>query len=220
MLRKIGLYLVLLCGLTSCFEIVEDVTFRKNGSGVLKLIINLSQSKNEINTLMKLDSNSGYRIPREKEINAFLDKAIITLKATPGLSKIVLRRDFTNWVFEIETEFNNTKSLEEGMKAIYSEFSGGKQFSFRNKLIYNDKSLEREMEPFDENVKKQLNKPTEKKIFARAKYTTIYHFENQVLTYSNKRAKLSPSKKAIMLQTNVLNLINGIESIQNNIKLN
>lgn len=220
MLRKIGLYLVLLCGLTSCFEIVEDVTFRKNGSGVLKLIINLSQSKNEINTLMKLDSNSGYRIPREKEINAYLDKAIITLKATPGLSKIVLRRDFTNWVFEIETEFNNTKSLEEGMKAIYSEFSGGKQFSFRNKLIYNDKSLEREMEPFDENVKKQLNKPTEKKIFARAKYTTIYHFENQVLTYSNKRAKLSPSKKAIMLQTNVLNLINGIESIQNNIKLN
>lgn len=220
MLRKIGLYLVLLCGLTSCFEIIEDVTFRKNGSGVLKLIINLSQSKNEINTLMKLDSNSGYRIPREKEINAYLDKAIITLKATPGLSKIVLRRDFTNWVFEIETEFNNTKSLEEGMKAIYSEFSGGKQFSFRNKLIYNDKSLEREMEPFDENVKKQLNKPTEKKIFARAKYTTIYHFENQVLTYSNKRAKLSPSKKAIMLQTNVLNLINGIESIQNNIKLN
>jgi hypothetical protein len=220
MLRKIGLYLVLLCGLTSCFEIVEDVTFRKNGSGVLKLIINLSQSKNEINTLMKLDSNSGYRIPREKEINSYLDKAIITLKATPGLSKIVLRRDFTNWVFEIETEFNNTKSLEEGMKAIYSEFSGGKQFSFRNKLIYNDKSLEREMEPFDENVKKQLNKPTEKKIFARAKYTTIYHFENQVLTYSNKRAKLSPSKKAIMLQTNVLNLINGIESIQNNIKLN
>ncbi len=220
MLRKIGLYLVLLCGLTSCFEIVEDVTFRKNGSGVLKLIINLSQSKNEINTLMKLDSNSGYRIPREKEINSYLDKAIITLKATPGSNKIVLRRDFTNWVFELETEFNNTKSLEEGMKAIYSEFSGGKQFSFRNKLIYNDKSLEREMEPFDENVKKQLNKPTEKKIFARAKYTTIYHFENQVLTYSNKRAKLSPSKKAIMLQTNVLNLINGIESIQNNIKLN
>lgn len=220
MLRKIGLYLVLLCGLTSCFEIVEDVTFRKNGSGVLKLIINLSQSKNEINTLMKLDSNSGYRIPREKEINAYLDKAIITLKATPGLSKVMLRRDFTNWVFEIETEFNNTKSLEEGMKAIYGEYSGGKPFSFRNKLIYNDKSVEREMEPFDENVKKQLNKPTEKKIFARAKYTTIYHFENQVLTYSNKRAKLSPSKKAIMLQTNVLNLINGIESIQNNIKLN
>jgi len=220
MLQKIGLYLILLCGLTSCFEIMEDVTFRKDGSGILKLIINLSQSKNEINTLMKLDSNSGYRIPREKEINAHLDRIVNSIKTTKGLSKIILRRDFTNWVFEIQTEFDNTKSLEEGMKGIYGDFSGGRSVSFRNKLVYNGKLMERDMEPFDEDAKKQLNKPTERKIFARAKYTTIYRFENEVLTYSNKKAKLSPSRKAIMLQSNVLNLINGIESIQNIIKLN
>jgi len=199
---------------------MEDVTFRKDGSGILKLIINLSQSKNEINTLMKLDSNSGYRIPREKEINAHLDRIVNSIKTTKGLSKIILRRDFTNWVFEIQTEFDNTKSLEEGMKGIYGDFSGGRSVSFRNKLVYNGKLMERDMEPFDEDAKKQLNKPTERKIFARAKYTTIYRFENEVLTYSNKKAKLSPSRKAIMLQSNVLNLINGIESIQNIIKLN
>ena len=48
--------LLLLFSFTSCFEIVEDISFKKDGSGVLKLILNLSQSKNEINTLMKLDS--------------------------------------------------------------------------------------------------------------------------------------------------------------------
>ncbi len=213
-------FVLILLSFTSCFEVVEDITFKNDGSGILKIIINLSQSKNEINSLMKLDSSSGYKIPNEKELNSYLDQALKTLKTSEGLSNVSIKRDFKKWIFEIKTDFKTTQNLESGLKNIYSDFSGGKPFTFRNKLIFDGKTLEREVQNLDENTRKQLNKPAEKRIFANAKYITIYRFESTIEKNSNSRAKISPSKKAIMLQSNVLNIINGKETIKNIIKLN
>ena len=169
MVGKISFLMLMLCGLTSCFEIVEDISFKNDGTGALKLIINLSQSKNEINTLMKLDSSAGYKIPNEREINAYLDQALKTLKVTGGLSNVSIKRDFKNWIFEIKTDFKNTQNLEMGLINIYNDFSGGKQFAFRNKLTFDGKTVERDMQSMDEKTRKDLNKPTEKRIFAKAK---------------------------------------------------
>jgi hypothetical protein len=134
--KTITIYCLLVFFLSACFEIVEDITFKKDGSGTFKLIINLSQSKNQINSLMKLDSSSGYEIPNEKKINTYLDQSLKVLKSTEGLSNISIKRDFTNWLFEIKADFSTTENLETGLKNIYSNFSGGKQFTFRNKIIF------------------------------------------------------------------------------------
>ena len=83
---RTSFFIIILLSLSSCFEIVEDVTFKNDGSGIFKLIVNLSQSKNEINSLMKLDSSSGYNIPTEREINAYLDQALKTLKNEKNIS--------------------------------------------------------------------------------------------------------------------------------------
>ena len=212
--------LLLLFSFTSCFEIVEDISFKKDGSGVLKLILNLSQSKNEINTLMKLDSSSGYNIPTERDINSYLDRALQKLKSIEGLSNVSINRDFKNWIFEVKTNFKNGENLEKAIQSVHSEFAKEEPLLFKNRLIYNGKTMQRETQNIDEKTRKELNKPTEKKIFAKAKYTTIYRFENTIEKSNNARAKISPSKKAIMLQSNVLNIINGKETIQNQIQLN
>lgn len=217
---KISFLALILFSLSSCFEVVEDVTFNNDGSGMFKLIINLSQSKSEINTLMNLDSSSGYKVPKKNELNLYLDQSLKTLKATEGLSNVTIKRDYENWIFELKTDFKNTENLETGLKNIYKYFSNGKPFNFKNKLIFDGKTLERDIEKIDENTRNQLNKPTEKIILAKAKYTTIYRFEKTIEKSNNHRAKISPSKKAIMLQSNVLNIINGKETIKNYIKLN
>ncbi len=219
MLLRISLFSFLLVSLCSCFEIVEDVNLNKNGSGVFKLSLNLSQSKNEINTLMRLDSSSGYHIPKIKEIDAALNTTIATLKKTEGLTNISIQRDFKNWIFELKTDFKTTKNLETGLKNIYAVFLDDPSKSLKNKLAYDGKILKRESAPLDAAMRKRLNNPTEKRIFAKAKYTTIYHFENKIATYTNKRSKVSSSKKAIMLQSSVLNIINQKETIANQIKL-
>jgi hypothetical protein len=218
--KRFVLFFITTAVLSACFEIVEDVSFKKNGSGSIKIIFNLSQSKNELNSLMKLDSSSGYEIPNKKKINDYLDQSFKLLQSTEGLSDVQIKRDFDNWIFEIKANFNNTEHLELGLKNIYANFSGGKPFTFRNKLVFDGKNLKREVQNLDENTRLALNKPTEKKIFANAKYTTIYRFESPIKKSTNTKAKISPSKKAIMLKANILNIINGKETIQNNIQLN
>ena len=127
--------LLLLFSFTSCFEIVEDISFKKDGSGVLKLILNLSQSKNEINTLMKLDSSSGYNIPTESDINSYLDRALQKLKSIEGLSNVSINRDFKNWIFEVKTNFKNGENLEKAIQSVHSEFAKEEPLLFKNWLM-------------------------------------------------------------------------------------
>ncbi len=219
MLQRNTLYIALLLILSSCFEIVEDITFKNDGSGNLKVICNLSQSKSELNTLIRMDSSSGYRIPSKLEIDEHLDLTLKVLKSTEGLSNVTLKRDYTNWIFEIQAEFKSVKYLEEGLKKINDEFVGDRSYFQADALVYDGKSLVRDVKVPDEETRKYLNKPTEKRILSLAKYTTIYHFERPIVSCTNKNAKISPSRKAIMLQSNLINLINGEESIKNLIKL-
>ena len=135
--------ILFLCGLTSCFEVIEDISFKKDGSGVVKLILNLSQSKNEINTLMKLDSSSGYKIPTESDINSYLNRVLQSLKSTEGLSNVSIKRDFKNWIFEVKSNFKNSENLEKGLQSVHAEFAEGEPLLLKNKLIYNGRTLKR-----------------------------------------------------------------------------
>jgi len=219
MIKRIGFGLLIMLFLSSCFEVVEDITFKKDGSGTLKLIVNLSQSKNEINSLIKLDSSSGYKIPSVSDINYYIEQVERTLKTTEGLTKVELKKDFTNWLFELSLDFKQTENLQAGFKNLYSDFSGKDNFAYLTLVMFDGKRFERDMQAPEQEVQERLNRPTEKRIFSKAKYTSIYRFEKPIDTYSNKKAKISPTRKAIMFQGNVLNLINGNETIQNTIIL-
>jgi archaellin len=219
MTRQFCIYLLLICTLTSCFEVIEDITFKKDGSGTFKFIINLSQSKSEVNSLMKLDSASGYKIPRVNDINTILDQVTRTLKTTEGISNVNLKRNYTDWIFELKMDFKNTQSLDAAVTNLYADLSGGREIEYKNTINYANNTFTRDVQLPDEDAKKEINKPVGKRIFASAKFTTIYRFEKEVSKQTNAKAKVSASKKAVMLQGNVLNLLNGKEPINNTIYL-
>lgn len=62
-------------------------------------------------------------------------------------------------------------------------------------------------------------KPEVKKVFRDATYTSIYRFEQNIASSNNPLAKISKSRKAIMLNTGVLGLINGKTDLSNSITL-
>lgn len=214
-MTKSLLFLMLLTCFSSCFEIVEDISFKKNGSGTFKYVINLSESKTEISSLMKLDSNSGFKIPKIKEINDKLNKVEQTLKNSEGLSNISVKRDFKNWIFEVKTDFDNCQSLEKGINNSLFNIDKRSKFILNNIFRFETNKMQRNTTEIDKTEIKKLNKNTVKKIFSKAKYTAIYRFENTIETYSNKNSKISASKTAIMISCNLLNLINGKETISN-----
>lgn len=219
MFRQIAIGCIITLLFSSCFEVIEDIAFKSDGSGNLRLIVNCSQSKSEINALLKLDSASGYKIPDESDLNAYMDQAVRTLKITEGIDKVVLTRDFTNWIFEVKLSFRNTSCLEAALKNLHSDLARDEAHVLVNLIKYNGKVMERDLLPADETVVRQLNRPTERKILSKAQYTSVYRFDKPVASCSNPRAKISPSRKAVMLQSNILNLINGGETLKNIIQI-
>ena len=65
------MYLVLfscILMLQSCFEIVEQVFIKEDGSGTFELVLNMSKSKTKINSIMKMKKVNGHDVPDKEEI--------------------------------------------------------------------------------------------------------------------------------------------------------
>jgi hypothetical protein len=209
-----------LISFTSCFEIIEQVFVKPDGSGNLQLVLNLSKSKTKINSFIKMKTVNGHKIPSEQEIKNKIADIEKTTAKTAGISNVKTSMDFDNYIVSITCNFAKISQLNTVVKNIVEKEN--------NKSKYIEKSYEYDVTNNifarlnKVSVKKDYNKMTnaDKEVFATANYTAIYKFENTVGTVSNKDAKISPSKKAVMLQQNVLDIITEKKSIENKITLN
>jgi hypothetical protein len=209
-----------LISFTSCFEIVEQVFLKPDGSGNLQLVLNLSKSKTKINSFIKMKTVNGHAIPSQQEIKTKIADIEKTTAKTAGISNVKTSMDFDNYIVSITCNFAKISQLNNVVKNIVEKEN--------NKSKYIEKSYEYDVASNifarlnKVSVKKDYNKMTnaDKEVFATANYTAIYKFENTVGSVSNKDAKISPSKKAVMLQQNVLDIITEKKSIENKITLN
>jgi hypothetical protein len=221
-MKKIIYPFLFLCliSFTSCFEIIEQVFVKADGSGNVQLVLNLSKSKTKINSFIKMKTVNGHKIPSEQEIKTKIADIEKTTAKTAGISNVKTSMDFDNYIVSITCNFAKISQLNNVVKNIVEKEN--------NKSKYIEKSYEYDVASNifarlnKVSVKKDYNKMTnaDKEVFATANYTAIYKFENTVGSVSNKDAKISPSKKAVMLQQNVLDIITEKKSIENKITLN
>lgn len=215
-----SLLVPLLFCLSSCFEVVEEINSKADGSGEMITTLNLSQSKSKIASVMLLDSINGYKIPNKQELLHKLDEAVVTLKSVRGISAVRYTADFNNYIITLRFSFDNAASLNRISQIIFNKLklnaSGSSFYSFDEKT----KTFSRNYQYLPEAGKAfQKLKTEDRAVFKDATYTSIYRFADPVVRQSNKLAKLSASKKAVMLRTGMLNLVNGKVNITNHIQL-
>ncbi|MDQ3110243.1 MAG: hypothetical protein M3R17_10140 [Bacteroidota bacterium] len=206
--------------LTGCFEIVEDITLHKNGSGTFFYTINLSQSKTRLDGILKLDSTDGYRVPKRKEIDENILKTKATLEKSPGITNVIIGSDWVNYIFTLKFDFNSVNNLNLAVETVSAELASDHKripeaadnFAFTGK-IFDRKS--------HYNAKVQSPKLTaqDKEILKDASYTCIFRFDEMVSVNSNKDTKISKSGKSVMLKLNMLQLATGQKSIVNKVIL-
>lgn len=217
---KTVLYLLLfsslLC-LTGCFEIVEQVFLKADGSGDFQLVLNLSQSRTRLNSIIKMKTVNGHEVPSKEDIRYRISDIEKTVAKTPGISNVKTSIDFDNFIASISCNFKTVGGLNNAVKNIYLKENAGKKAP--EKIYeYNAGVFERlNKYSFKEDYKKLSN--ADKEIFATANYTAVFKFEKPVSNTSNKETKIAPSKKAIMLKLNTLDVINEKKSIENKITL-
>lgn len=218
-LVKSGL-LCLLLTLSSCFDFIEELNLNDDGSGNMTLTINLSKSKTKIASLMLLDSVNGHKIPSKEDIETALDEAVSYLKKETGISQVVKKADYDNYIFSISCHFTSVNSIND----IVTELLGKQKIKpFTSSYNYDKNNNAFSLNyKYNDESKSQYNKlkADDKKVFEGAFYTSIYRFEKEIISHTNTGAKLSKSKKAMMLKTAATDLIHGKRDLTNKIKLN
>jgi hypothetical protein len=203
----------------SCFELVEQVQLNKDGSGNFQLTLNLSQSKTKLNSIMKLASINGHPVPTKAEINTQLRDIETMLKKTDGISNVKTSIDFENYICVVSYSFLNVTQLNQSVKNIglkenlkAAELSDNYSYDVSKKIFQRKNKFQ-----LKDIYSKMSN--ADKEVFSSASYTSIFKFESPVITSSNKDAKVSPSKKAVMLKESALDIITEKKSIENKINI-
>lgn len=208
---------LLLC--SSCFEIVEEVSFNKDGSGHVVLTLNLSKSKTKLNSIMLLDSVNNYKVPTEKEIRIHIADAIKRVNQIKGISNLKNSINFNDFIFTVSCDFTDTEALN----AVISNFSSRKDAALikQNKHFNFDKSKNSFTRNYHYNLAREFKKTKmeDRKIFDTASFTTIYRFKSPISSSKNQTAKIAGSKKAIMLKVSAQDIIQNKNSIKNQIQL-
>ncbi|MFM2358951.1 MAG: hypothetical protein RLY16_944 [Bacteroidota bacterium] len=212
----------MLCSLVifqSCFDIVEQVFIKQDGSGNFQITLNFSKSKTKLNSMMKMKTVNGHPVPSQQEIKdrvAGIEKSVAKIG---GISQVKSQLDFDNFIATFSCSFSKVNQLNLAVQKINAEEKGNKENV--GNLFQHDNQQKTFSRLNTLSLKKEYDKMTsaDREIFTGASYTTIYKFEQSVVSVSNAAAKVAPSKKAVLLRQNVLDIITNKKNIDNKIQL-
>lgn len=204
-----------------CFDFIEDLQLKSDGSGTIKATLNMSQSGSKVASLMKLKNLNGYEIPSKDKIEREVIQMVHLLKNTPGISQVNYQLDFTNYIASVSCSFTNINALNAFSETVASHFKTSIQNTNHYAFHKDSQVFKRTFQP-PVKVQSQLAKfnETDQKLLDNAYYTQIMRFDTTIKSYSNTNAKKSASSKSLFLKTKVTDLIQGKTSIQNTISLN
>ncbi|PWS28391.1 hypothetical protein DHW03_00600 [Pedobacter yonginense] len=206
--------------LSSCFQVIEEISLKNDGTGDVALTINLSQSRTKLASVMLLDSIQGYKVPSKAKLQQELNEAVAYLKKSEGISNVKSTSDFNNYVATITFSFKDVSNINNITKNILArqKIKGTNSSSYSYNKI--SKTFSRKYQAVS-TAKTEFNKlkNQDKAVFNNATYTSIYRFESPVITTSNPASNLSKSKKAVMLKSSIIDLINGKVNVSNQIQL-
>ncbi|MCX2493303.1 hypothetical protein OQX63_07455 [Pedobacter sp. PF22-3] len=217
---KLLLFIFLIPVLSSCFEVIEEISMKNDGTGDVTLTINLSQSKTKVASVMLLDSVQGYKVPSKQKIQQELNEAVSYLKKSEGISNVKSTSDFNNYIATISFSFKDVSNINNITKNILAR----QKIKATNTSSYTynkaTKTFSRKYQAIG-TAKTEFNKlkAKDKAVFNGATYTSIYRFESVVTSSSNPASNVSKSKKAVMLKSSITDLINAKINVSNTIQL-
>jgi len=219
-IRYFILSLVLLTALSSCVEIIDDLSLNMDGSGTLRYNLNLSSSKVKINSLLALDSLDGKKVPSMQEIRTKVTRIESHLKEQEGITDAKIEADYENFVFKLSCDFNSLTELQEAMKTVITSENGNQPIPELDYkwLLFSDTTLQRSVPELTIKKSKEI-KESDRALLRDGTYTSITRFNAEVDRFDNENAILSANKKAVMIRTDPYSLTQNPHLLDNIIYL-
>lgn len=213
---KMILGLTILFSLSSCFEIIEELDLKKDHSGDFTYTLNMSASRLELNTILKLDSFKGRAIPSAKDISADMDKAILLIRQSSGINKAVYTKNWEDYIFEFKISFDSLAALDRALNQTYQKLSKSKE-PLKDRLLMANGLLKRTSRLNRLSWFKKLNSK-EVQDLSKANYTCVYRFQEKIKSQSNTHANTSKNGMASLLKSDIKSLLKQQKSVANTIK--
>ena len=213
--------LLLIFSLSSCIEIIDDLSIKSDGSGTFKYTVNLSSSKIKVNSILALDSIDGKKVPSIDEIKQKIDQFVKTLEAQDGISNVKVEENYTDFIFKFQCDFTGVATLQDGLKqsiVILTKEKSIPQLE-HNWLTWDGNKLIRSI---PEITGKKINEleDIDLELLKKGSYTSITRFDKTVEKFENQSAQLSKSKMAVMVKTDTYRLKGNQDILENTIYLN
>ncbi|MFT4601755.1 MAG: hypothetical protein ACI857_001938 [Arenicella sp.] len=188
------LLIILTSALSSCFEIIEDVSINEDGSGKFRYIVNFSQSAPKIKSLLLMDEVDGVAVPTEAVMKSKFDAACQITKKAQGISDVSFASDFDDYIFTYQCNFKNTTSLNLAIDSVKNHLGddnlGYQYFNYQT----TPKKFNRVGDDLIVNLWRKMS-TSQRLIFVGAKYTCLYRFFDEISTFDSIGSKLSADKK-------------------------
>ena len=205
--------------LISCFEVLEEVSLNKDGSGHFKYTVNFSQSASQIRSLLLQEHVDGYVVPSRQKINKKYTDICRLTRQVKGISNVDYNCDLEYFIFTYSCDFSDITALNSAVDSVQLAFKH-KEIKKKSYFSYSVQSHLFERKGDSELLSAYL-KMTERQrsIFIGANYTCLYRFEASVDTTSNLGAKIAINRKAVFYQLDVLTVMTEPASINQKIQL-
>lgn len=213
-------FILFCCSLTSCIEILDDVTYNPDGSGEFKYTINLSSSKLKINSILALDSLDGKKVPSKLELQEKVSDIMGVLNCQEGIKGVSLEENYDNFIFKVSLHFDNVKSLLNAFSKT-REALGNPSDSNENEknwVSWDGVTLIRQV-PDLNSFKFRLVKKEDEELMRNGIYTSISRFISPVEKIENPSAILAKNNKAVMLRSSLFDVFGNPSLMDNTISV-
>jgi hypothetical protein len=192
---------VSLLSVTGCFDITEEITVNKDGSGQYVNKIDATKMAEQMQMLAAMDT-TGEMIPKLKySLDSSFASTWDTYKNIKGISNVKVDTSKA-YVYIVTFNYANIDALNE---ALAKDKSVGEQKLYsweKGKLTRQDLPLNmNDMKTDDEQQKEMM-----KTFLAEMKYRIVFHLPNNVKDVSNKAATISDDKKTVTVEANLLEI--------------
>jgi hypothetical protein len=220
MARVFTFFLLVFFLLSSCIELIDDLTIHNDGSGTFKYIINLSSSKIKVNSILALDSLDGKKVPSMGEIKSKINTFAATLRGQEGISNVELTINDVDLIIKLSFDFKSISNLQNGLKVaiIASSNRTNSEELNQNWLSWDGKILKRTIPLLSLTISDQL-KETDLDLLKSGSYTSINRFDRPIEKVEKMNSKINPSRTASMLKVNTYDLQKNYSLIDNCIYL-
>ena len=200
--------------MTACFDITEDITINKDGSGTYISTTDASKLSEQLGMLAAMDT-TGELIPKLKySLDSSFSANFSQYAAIKGVSKVKVDTSKA-YTYKVTLDFTDINALNGVINVDKKDAAQKNLYTWvKGKLTRKDSGIGMGEMGMEDDQQKEMAKSLLKDM----KYTIIYHLPKKVSSITNKEAKLSDDKKTVTLQGSLLDIMDKKLTLGNEVK--